>query len=219
MKDIPRAILWDLDGTIVDTKLGHFDSWQFALEKHGFTLDRSIFDKNFGRNNMTVLPKYLGFEPDADLEAEIINDKEDFFCENAPRQATLIPGVESWLSTAKAMNIAQAIASSAPMGNISVLLNHSNLDHYFDLFVSGANMPAKPEPDIFLKAASRLGQEPGECLVIEDSVAGIQAAKSAGMMCIAVMTSHAKDDLILADLVVEDFQEPLAVAFDLLSWQ
>ena len=219
MSGKPRAILWDLDGTIVDTKACHFHTWQYALEKHGFSLEQTVFDKNFGRNNTTLLPLYLGFQPDAGLAAEIITDKETLFRQIAPRQAALIPGVETWLSSVDAMNIAQAIASSAPMENISVLLNCSNLDHYFDLFVSGVDLPTKPEPDIFLHTASRLGYQPRECLVIEDSVSGVQAAKSAGMMCIAVTTSHPRDELVLADLVVDDFQIPVEEAFDSLNWK
>ncbi len=219
MNDNPRAILWDLDGTIVDTKACHFYSWQYALEKHGFALEKPVFDQNFGRNNITLLPLYLGFQPDVDLAAEIIDDKETLFRQIAPQQVELIRGVENWLFCADAMNITQAIASSAPMENISILLNHSNLDHYFDLFVSGVDLPTKPEPDIFLQTARRLGYQPRECLVIEDSVSGVQAAKRAGMLCIAVTTSHPSVELDLADLVVDDFQKPLEEAFESLNWE
>lgn len=219
MSGNPRAILWDLDGTIVDTKACHFHTWKYALEKHGFSLEKSVFDQNFGRNNITLLPLYLGFQPDVDFAAEIIHDKETLFRQIAPQQVELIPGVETWLSSADAMNIAQAIASSAPLENISTLLNSTNLNHYFDLIVSGVDLPAKPEPEIFIQTASRLGYQPKECLVIEDSVAGVQAAKRAGMMCVAVMTSHPQDELDLADVVVDDFQKPLGDAFEALNWK
>lgn len=205
----PRAILWDLDGTIIDTKDCHFHSWKIALEKHGFSIKRSMFEMNFGRNNMTSLPNYLGFQPDTDLAAEIIKHKETFFREFAQRKATLVPGVEAWLASAHAMNITQAIASSAPMENITVLLKHFSLDTYFDLFVSGVDLPAKPEPDIFLQTADRLGYQSQVCLVIEDSVAGVKAAKNAGMMCVAVTTSYQRNRLAMADLVLDTFQVPL----------
>ena len=205
----PQAILWDLDGTIVDTKDCHFHTWQIALEKHGFSIKRSLFEMNFGRNNMTSLPNYLGFQPDAELASEIIKHKETLFRQFVQREVTLVPGVEAWLASANRMNIAQAIASSAPMENITDVLKHFSLDTYFKLFVSGVDLPAKPEPDIFLQTASRLGYQPRECLVIEDSVAGVKAAKNAGMMCVAVTTSYQRDKLALADLVVDTFQIPL----------
>jgi len=218
LKDIPSAILWDLDGTIVNSKACHFYTWHYALEKQGITLEKSVFDKNFGRNNPTLLPLFLGFQPDADLGAEIINDKETLFREIAQQQVELIPGVETWLLSADGMNIAQAIASSAPMENITVLLNIFNLDQYFDLKVSGVDLPTKPAPDIFLQTASGLEFQPRECLVVEDSVSGVQAAKSAGMKCVAVTTSHSREELTLADLVVDDFQESIEVAFEALNW-
>lgn len=205
----PRSILWDLDGTIVDTKDCHFHTWQIALEKHGFSIERSAFEVNFGRNNMTSLPNYLGFQPDAELAAEIIKQKETLFRQFVKREVTLVPGVEAWLARANVMNISQAIASSAPMENITDVLKHFNLDNYFELFVSGVDLPAKPEPDVFLQTASRLGNQPWECLVIEDSVAGVKAAKNAGMMCVAVTTSYDCDKLALADLVVDTFQNTL----------
>jgi HAD superfamily hydrolase (TIGR01509 family) len=80
-----------------------------------------------------------------------------------------------------------------------------SLQGYFNTIVSGTNLPAKPEPDVFLKAAKDLGCLPADCLVIEDSLAGVRAAKTAGMHCVAVTTSHARGELNSADIVVDDF--------------
>jgi beta-phosphoglucomutase-like phosphatase (HAD superfamily) len=98
------------------------------------------------------------------------------------------------------------------MKNITIMLNAFGLLGYFDLLVSGANLPAKPKPDVFLEAAKLLELSPQECLVIEDSAAGVQAAKNAGMTCIAVLTSHVKSQLTAADLLVDDFRTPFADA-------
>lgn len=204
--NVKRAILWDLDGTIVDTKACHFFTWQHALEKYGFTLEQPVFEANFGRNNNTLLPLYLGFQPDAELIAGIINEKESLFRELAPQQVSLVPGVKNWLAKADQLNFAQAIASSAPMENISLILENFDLSHHFDSIVSGEDLPAKPKPDIFIIAAKNLGYLPKDCLVIEDSLAGIRAAKDAGMQCIALTTSHPRQSLNLADLVVDDFR-------------
>jgi beta-phosphoglucomutase len=204
----PCAILWDLDGTIVDTKASHFLTWQRALEKHGFVLERTVFEVNFGRNNRTLVPLFLGFQPDDNLMAEIIDVKETLFRQIAPHQAGLVPGVKTWLSKADEMSIAQAIASSAPMENIAIMLDIFNLGHYFGSIVSGAALPAKPEPDVFIQAAQTLNILPADCLVIEDSIAGVQAANQAGMRCIAVTTTHQRDELGQAAIVVDDFNTP-----------
>jgi HAD superfamily hydrolase (TIGR01509 family) len=203
------AILWDLDGTIIDSTEAHFESYAAVFQQHGYAISREIFDTTFGRNTQTSLPLLLGFDPDPKLSEQIIREKEIFFRKMVPDNASLIPGVESWLATAKTKGIAQAIASSAPMKNITSILRTFNLLGYFDLLVSGANLPAKPEPDVFLTAAEQLNFPPRRCLVIEDSKPGLAAAKQAGMRCIAVVTSQEKSQLSSADLILENFNTPM----------
>jgi beta-phosphoglucomutase len=209
LNEVKYAILWDLDGTIVDTKDCHFYTWESALHKLGYKLDRRVYEMNFGRNNHALAPLFLGFDPDADLLAELIDHKETLFRQIAPNQTDLVPGVKTWLATAAGLGIKQAIASSAPMDNITTMLSHFELEQYFNAIVSGTNLPAKPEPEIFLKAAKVLGRSPANCLVVEDSLAGVQAAKTAGMHCVAVSTSHPQEALHQADIVVNDFSGTL----------
>lgn len=213
-----RAILWDLDGTIVDTKACHLHTWKRALELHGYDLDLALLTENFGRNNTTLLPLLLGFEPNHELMMGIIDKKESMFREIAPEWITLVPGVTSWLSAAVELNFRQAIASSAPMENIVTMLSFFNLDACFDTVVSGTNLPAKPHPDVFLNASDALGVEPENCLVIEDSIAGVEGAHKAGMRCIAVTTTHHQDALRQADVVIDDFTAAMSEVLTALSW-
>lgn len=212
MTDKENAILWDLDGTIVDTKACHVYTWEKALQRHGFAMDMAVFETNFGRNNSTLLPILLGFTPDDDLMTEIIEDKEAMFRQIAPERITLVPGVKTWLSAADELNYAQAIASSAPMENISTMLEIFNLESYFKSIVSGTDLPAKPEPDVFFQAAQALAVHTDHCVVIEDSIAGVEAAHRAGMRCIAVSTTHPRSVLGQADLVIDDFTKPMSDA-------
>jgi len=202
------VILWDLDGTIVDSTECHYKTWALTLEKHGFSLSREKFKAHYGKNTKTALPIYLGFDPDPTLAENIQQEKEALFRQIMPKESQLVPGVISWLAAADDAGFKQAIASSAGMKNITTMLSAFNLLSYFDSLVSGANLPAKPQPDVFLAAADQLNQLPENCLVIEDSTAGVEAAKKAGMTCIAVLTSHSKSQLASADLVIEDFNEP-----------
>lgn len=208
MSEHRPAFLWDLDGTIFDTKDSHYKTWQYALNQFGFNLEQHIFDTYFGRNNHASLPFYLGFKPDPDFENEIVDLKESYFREIAAQDVRLVPGVQTWLSEVKALGFSQAIASSAPMENIQTLLTGFNLSEYFDAVISGEYLPAKPLPDVFLKAANALNHAPEDCWVLEDSLHGIEAAKSAGMLCLAVATTHDASELCKADLVLEDFMMP-----------
>lgn len=209
MTKMHPAILWDMDGTIVDTKTCHYTTWEAVLKKHGYSLDRTLYDANFGRNTRTILPLFLGFTPeDAHFET-LMEEKAILFRERAPFEVQLIAGVKDWLATAQQHKIPQAIASSSSLASIDVMVSLFNLKDYFSAIVSGANLPAKPKPDVFLEAARQLGRAPAECLVIEDSAPGVQAAKNAGMACIAVATTSQKSELSLADHVVDDFTQPL----------
>jgi HAD superfamily hydrolase (TIGR01509 family) len=199
------AILWDLDGTIIDSTECHYKTWVTVLEKHGYTLSREVFKAHYGRNTKAVLPIYLGFDPDATLSKEIQEEKEILFRQLVTKEANLVPGVTTWLEGLKNARIRQAIASSSSLKNITTMLSAHDLIRYFDLLVSGANLPAKPNPAVFLAAAEQLDQLPENCLVIEDSAAGVEAARQAGMTCIAVTTSHTKSQLKDADLVLDDF--------------
>ena len=217
MIETKLAILWDLDGTIVDTKTCHFESWRDTLKEHGCDLDRDLFEANFGRNNRTSLPIYLGYTPDKALSKQIIHEKETHFLKTAPQKAPLVKGVESWLADAKEANIIQAIASSADLEGIRSMIFHFNLQQYFEMFISGADLPAKPEPDVFLQASHVLDPSIERFIVIEDSPPGVKAAKRARMTCIAVASGQPKAALGMADLVIEDFSSPLMDALRYLG--
>ena len=114
----------------------------------------------------------------------------------------LFPGALKWLQVLQARGIKQAVASSAPLENITVTVEKLDLGHFFVELVPGADLPPKPAPDVFLEAARRLNLPPEDCIVIEDSVAGVEAAHNAGMQCIAVTTTHAAEELPDPDVLV-----------------
>ena len=205
MQNRQLAILWDLDGTIIDSKECHYHSWKTVFRKHGYPFSRDTYEENFGRNNQTALRNYLGFEPDSALAEDILEEKETIFRDRVVEEGQLVNGVREWLDAAKGYQIPQVIASSAPMENITSVLEAFNLQSYYKMLVSGAALPAKPEPDVFLKASREVGYPPERCLVIEDSIPGVHAAKNAKMVCIAVATSGNAHALTAADLVIEDF--------------
>ena len=202
------AILWDLDGTIIDSKACHYNSWKAVFDRHGLPFSREAYERNFGRNNQTAIRSYLDFEPEPELVDAISREKEIIFRQRVAEGSRLVPGVLMWLKAARAQQLPQVVASSAPMENITSILESFDLTSYFEHCVSGADLPAKPEPDVFLLASQRVGFSASRCLVIEDSAPGVDAAKKASMACIAVATAGDEGVLKSADLVICDFTFP-----------
>jgi beta-phosphoglucomutase len=144
------------------------------------------------------------------LYDEISGSKEERFRAALPGQVSLFAGALPLLRALHEQGIAQAIGSSAPQPNIDAIVGELGIAPYLDAIVSAAEMPGKPDPVVFLTAAALLGARPAECVVVEDTEAGIAAAQGAGMKCVAVATTNPADALQRADLVVEslDALEP-----------
>ena len=201
------AIIWDLDGVIADTAEPHYVTFRAVLEEVGLEFSREQFQASFGRNNHAVLESVFGYPPEAGLAERMIEKKENAFCEMVRQSTSMLPGVAEWLAQFRAWGMKQAIASSSPRGNIDALVDGLGIRHYFDALVSGASLPPKPDPEVFLEAARRVGVPPARCTVIEDSIAGVDGAARAGMGCVAVETTHKADRLSQASLVVPTLAE------------
>jgi len=202
-----QGVLWDMDGVLVDTGEAHFDSWRQVLAERGVPFSRADFERTFGMNNAGILELLIDEELVADEVQAISDRKEMLFRQLVKDKAKLLPGVLAWLARLESLGIRQAIASSAPQENIDVLVDELGLRGYFEAIVSGAAMPGKPNPDVFLEAARRIGVPPAACVVVEDAIAGVQAARYAGMRCIAVTTTNRADKLSAADIVVDSLDE------------
>lgn len=200
-----RAILWDLDGVLVDTGEMHFLAFQSTLPDFGIQITPEDFKVIFGMGNREGLAYLNGRPLDEPLLAKVIEAKEACFRSLVSGRARTLPGVMDWLEYFRHLEFRQAIASSAPQANIDALVDELGLRSYFDLILSAPEngLPGKPDPAVFLESARRLGVEPAACWVIEDSAAGLEAARLAGMRCIALTTTNSRDKLHMADHVVE----------------
>ena len=201
------AILWDLDGVIVDSADLHYRSFKIVLANHGFDFTYETFLKSFGRNNDSVLEVSIGRKPEEKLREDVNFEKEEWYCQNIPGNLKLFPGVEFWLRWFRNHQIPQAIASSAPMENITLSLNEFHLANYFDVVVSGNRIVGKPNPKVFLRAAAALETSPEKCIVFEDSMAGMQGALAAGMSCITVATTHPIDEFEKATIALQSLSD------------
>lgn len=201
------AALWDMDGVLVDTGELHYESWKAAFDEIGVSFSREEFRKTFGMNNAGILEWMFGRKSNPDEFSKISDIKESLFRELVKGKAKPLPGIITWLKQFQDWGIKQAITSSAPPENIEVLVTELKIKEYFNEIVSGFDLPGKPNPDVFLKAARKLKVLPEKCIVVEDAIAGVEGAKSAGMKCIAVLTTNPASALDKADIIFNNLGE------------
>jgi len=199
---IIRGILWDMDGVLIDTTEAHFEAWRQIMAEQNMELDRQYFLGALGMNNIGAI-EYLFRRPTNLHEVDAIGKKkEGLFRKILKGRINLLPGVQEWLDYFRANGFLQAVATSAPWENIETLFDETGIRHYFQAIVSAYEMPGKPDPYVFLEAAKRIDVDVAECLVIEDSTAGVEAARRGGMKCLAVETSNPAGKLTQADFVL-----------------
>ena len=183
-----RAVLWDLDGTLAATEELHFQAWRRVLADYGLDYDYASFLADFGRNNFDLLRILFGPKVTSAWMREVADRKEaDYRAALAAQDAPLLPGVADWLAAFQAAGVLQVVSSSGTMANIAAVVAKLGIGDYFIVMMSGFHLPrSKPHPAIFLNSAAAVGVTPADCIVVEDSLAGIEAARRAGMGCIAV---------------------------------
>jgi beta-phosphoglucomutase family hydrolase len=211
------GVLWDMDGVLVDTGQLHYETWAEALAQAGVDYSYEMFHRTFGMENRLVLTTILGREPDEAFITEVSGRKESRFRDLIRGQAQPMPGVVEWLQRLKARGARQAVASSAPLANIDLVIDSLDIRQYFDAVVSAQGVAGKPDPAVFLKAAALIDVPPARCVVVEDAVVGIQAARSAGAHVIAVTTTHPRAALAAAETILDSLLELPEHAFEELA--
>lgn len=182
------GILWDVDGTLVDTAEQHFLAWEQLSREIGRPFTRADFARTFGWRNPEIVRELYDAQAD-DAKCLAIGERKETLYREMVRAtgATLLPGVCELLAAFAAEGIPQAVGSSAPRGNLDLLLNATGIAGYFGAIVSGDDVTrGKPDPEVFLTGAAGIGVGPRRCVVFEDAIAGVQAARRGGMACIAV---------------------------------
>jgi HAD superfamily hydrolase (TIGR01509 family) len=172
------AVSWDLDGTLVDSEQYHWRAWKETLDRERVSFTYQDLLASFGQRNDTILSNWLGTAVSA-ADIQRIGDAQEERNRALVRQEGLapLPGAAEWIERLHSQGWRQAIASSAPRANVETILNALRLRSWFQANVSAEDVHAgKPDPQVFLVAASRVGAESRECIVVEDARAGIEAA-------------------------------------------
>jgi beta-phosphoglucomutase family hydrolase len=200
-----RAVLWDMDGTLVDSEEFHWLSWRDTMAAEGIPITHDQFVITFGQRNDSILPRWLGADAMADRIQRVGDAKEELY-RRLVRESGLapLPGAAEWVRRLRRENWRQAVASSAPRANLDVVLEVIGLRGCFQAVVSAEDVTAgKPDPQVFLTAAARLGASPSQCVVVEDAAAGVEAARRAGMRSIGV----SRKSTLAADIAASSLTE------------
>jgi len=210
-----KAVLWDLDGTLVDSAEFHWRAWRDVMAEEGLPVTHEQFVQSFGKRNDLILTGWLGEDADPERMRRLSEEKESRF--RALVRANGIeplPGVREWVARLHDEGWLHAIATSAPRANLEVLSGAMGMGRYFGAGVAAEDVThGKPDPEVFLLAAARLGAEPGRSIVVEDAPTGIEAGRRAGMYTVGVSLLHTLPD---ADVYVSTLTELPASTFDRL---
>ncbi len=189
-----HAVLWDVDGVLVDSAEQHRQAWEQLAREHGFPYSDEAFWAGFGQRNSDVIPQMFAVHGPPEHVSALAERKEAIYRALLERQAAPLPGAVELMAALRASGYRQALASSAPEENIRTIVRLLGVGAYLDGVVSGETVAhGKPAPDIFLAAATKVGVPSQRCLVIEDAVAGVRAAHAGGMRCLAVRRAGQAD--------------------------
>jgi beta-phosphoglucomutase family hydrolase len=210
-----------MDGVLADTGPIHFASWVKLGKRIGIEFTKEFFEQTFGQKSTTITRKLVVPEVDEENIEKWANFKEKIYREMVEGKLEPLPGVINLLTDLKLTGFKLAVGSSGPSENVDLLLNSLKIKEFFDVIITAAEVEkGKPDPDVFLIAADTINIKPENCIVIEDAPVGIEAAKRAGMKSIALTTTHNKEELVEAQLIIEDLSkitiDDILLLFDLI---
>jgi len=206
-----KALIFDLDGVVVDSNPFHYIAWTNFLLKFGIEINGDIFRKVIsGTTNEYAFSKLFGRDFSAAEVQELGDEIEVEFRSTISQSADFreVTGLSALLSAARNAGLKIALATSAPPENVELALGTLRISTYFDVIVDNTMVSrGKPDPEVYLKAMQKLGLQADECLVFEDSMAGVKSALGAGLRVIGLTTTHSHDELLKAGtlLAIADF--------------
>jgi beta-phosphoglucomutase len=201
------AVIFDMDGVLVDTNPYHKISLKQFCENHGYRLkEEDLLSKIYGRTNNEWIRNIFG-PLSKEKILELGEEKEALFRAIYKDVINPLSGLDDFLKQLEEKGIPKAIGTSAPRSNVDFILEHTRLKKYFTTILDQSDVEhGKPNPEIYLKVASRLGFPPQQCIVFEDSLSGVESAQRAGAKVVGITTTHSVDELSHADWAIPDFK-------------
>jgi beta-phosphoglucomutase family hydrolase len=205
----PQAVIFDLDGTLIDNNHYHIEAFRAFYQKMGRPFSLAAYKQHInGRMNREIFNYIFNTSLSPEKVEAYTDEKESLYRELYAPYIQPVTGLIDFLNELEAAKIPKAVATSGIIPNINFMFEHIPIRKYFLTVVDSSQIThGKPHPEIFLKAASILQSEPSACVAFEDSMAGLQSAKAAGMKVVAITTTHTAEELKAADLIIKDYTE------------
>ena len=200
------AFIFDMDGVLVDSNPFHKIALKQFCEKYGYSLtEKELREKIYGRTNKDWIVNIFGNIGEEKIQ-QYANEKETLYRQLYANDIVPLKGILSFLDKLDENNIPRAIGTSAQRANVDFTLSKTKMDKYFEVILDDTYIVhSKPDPEIYIKAAAALRLTNANCIVIEDSLSGVQAGKAAGSKVIGITTTHTPKELGEADLIIDDF--------------
>lgn len=205
--DTSWGVIFDMDGVLVDSYQAHFSAWQRMLPNHGLRMTEEQFASTFGQTNAEIFASlYPNLNPHE--YPNLSEEKEAAYREIISVDFPEMDGAAELLDALNTAGAKLAIGSSGPSENVRAVLNVLPGGEYIKATTDTNDITrSKPDPEVFLKAARKIGLPPGSCAVIEDAPAGVKAGKAAGCAVVAITGTASRQDLSEADLIVDSLRE------------
>jgi beta-phosphoglucomutase len=207
-KSASFAVIFDMDGTLIDNTRYHYKSWQALFKKHGKgdLTKETYYTEISGVPVFQSIKRIFGSEYDEVGLKKLFEEKEEFYRKEYAPHVKPIDGLEPFLADLKKAEVKMAMATSASITDINFILDRIPIRQYFDAIIDSTMVKEpKPSPQIFLKAAQVLNMRPENCVVFEDSLAGIKAANSGNMKVVGITTGHTAAELHPVNLVIDNY--------------
>lgn len=209
MSSTSYGVILDVDGVLVDSYQAHFETWRATARRHGYDCTEPEFTLAFGRTAREVIRESW----DSSLSDEWIHkfedEKETLYREVIAENFPAIDGAADLIQALALQSISMAIGSSGPPLNVQAVIRALNAEAAIKTVITGVDVKVgKPNPDVFLQGAAGMRLPPQRCVVLEDAVPGLQAARAAGMKCVGVVSrGRTREELADADHLVTDLTE------------
>jgi beta-phosphoglucomutase family hydrolase len=204
-----KAVIFDMDGTMIDNKDYHTKAWQIFLKKHGINLTQEEFDKRLaGKRNEPILKDLFQGKLTSEEIQKYAYEKEKLYRKLYGDFVKEVDGLKKLLEQIKELGKKIGVATNSPKENLEFIFDNLNLHNFFDATVWDEHISrGKPNPEIYLHIAKVLKVLPESCVVFEDTVTGVKAGKAANMKVVALLTGHSKEVLKEADYFINNFTE------------
>ncbi|HXH29858.1 MAG TPA: HAD family phosphatase [Bacteriovoracaceae bacterium] len=204
-----KGFIFDMDGVVVDNHQFHFKAWMEFARKYNYHLTSEIYRDQFNGKTNADLFKMIFGKISQDKLQSFTQEKEGLYQSLYGPHLKVLKGLEEFLEFIRKSGWKIALGTSAPPANVDFVLDGLKLRKYFDVVVDGTQVEkGKPDPQVYLQCCLRIGLEPKECVVFEDSLAGLESGSRAGCQIVAVATSHKAFELIpKTELILHDFTE------------